>query len=78
MHREQAVPNRVDPTVHHMESTAIHAGVDDSLADPAIEQLSARHEPMLTLGQPRDQPIDPFLHASSHPPCITSDAFVLP
>jgi hypothetical protein len=79
---ERPISNRVDTSVNHEELTALDPGVNGSLADSALEQLSPRHKAMLILGQPRDHLIDSVLHVTLHPsrpPAnLTSDAFVLP
>jgi hypothetical protein len=51
------MPDRVDPSMKSMEPPVPHAMLDRPCRSAGVEQLSPRHDPVLDIGEPRDQEI---------------------
>jgi hypothetical protein len=51
--------DRIHAAVDQMQSPGRHTAIDHPRADPYLEQLKARHHPVLPRRQGRDQRIDP-------------------
>jgi hypothetical protein len=59
MHSEPAVPDRVHPAMNRVERPSAQPHFDRAPANPTLSELPARHDPMLALGERRDDSVHP-------------------
>ena len=58
LHRQRAVPDRVDPTMDDVQTATASPTVDHLRRHPEAQQLPPCHQPVLSSGECRDRPVE--------------------